>query len=77
MYKLKSGSCPRSYGMNVARIAKLPPSVIEEAQKKSEEFENKMLNGEVLSYVDLIKKYEYDITELKDLQKEIKEQIES
>ncbi|CAM9678906.1 unnamed protein product [Choristocarpus tenellus] len=40
LYKLAPGPCPKSFGINVARLAQLPPSVISAAQQKSEEFES-------------------------------------
>lgn len=42
LYRLCDGSSPRSYGINVARLAKLPQEVIELAYKQSREFEEKM-----------------------------------
>jgi DNA mismatch repair protein MSH6 len=42
LYKLRSGTSPRSYGINVAKLARLPPQVIELAIKQSLEFEAKM-----------------------------------
>ncbi|KAG9509879.1 DNA mismatch repair protein Msh6, partial [Fragariocoptes setiger] len=39
LYKLSEGSCPKSYGFNVARLAGLSSSIIKEAQAKSREFE--------------------------------------
>jgi DNA mismatch repair ATPase MutS len=40
LYRLCDGSSPRSYGINVARIAKLPLEVLQLAQKQSKYFEN-------------------------------------
>jgi DNA mismatch repair ATPase MutS len=42
LYKLTTGSLPHSYGINVARLAKLPPSVILIAKRISSEFEEKL-----------------------------------
>jgi DNA mismatch repair protein MSH6 len=42
LYKLCDGSSPRSYGINVAKLAGLPPQVISLALKQSREFEEKM-----------------------------------
>ncbi len=42
LYKLNTGSSPHSYGINVARLAKLPLSVIHVAKRISSEFEEKM-----------------------------------
>ncbi|EPX73720.1 MutS protein [Schizosaccharomyces octosporus yFS286] len=39
LYKLEDGICPKSYGMNVANMAGLPESVIDAAERKSEEME--------------------------------------
>jgi DNA mismatch repair protein MSH6 len=40
LYKLTSGSSDRSYGLNVARLAKLPESVIQRAKERSMQFES-------------------------------------
>ncbi len=42
LYKLCDGSSPRSYGINVARLAGLPAAVIDMAVRQSREFEEKM-----------------------------------
>ncbi|CAH0489326.1 unnamed protein product [Peronospora farinosa] len=42
LYKLKDGMCPKSYGINVAMLAKLPDEVIQCAAKKSEQFEHSL-----------------------------------
>ncbi|CAM9356008.1 unnamed protein product, partial [Discosporangium mesarthrocarpum] len=39
LYKLAPGPCPKSFGINVARLARLPQAVITAAQHKSHEFE--------------------------------------
>ncbi|KAG4913744.1 hypothetical protein JHK84_054200 [Glycine max] len=39
LYRLTPGACPKSYGVNVARIAGLPTSVLQKAAAKSREFE--------------------------------------
>ncbi|XP_020234813.1 DNA mismatch repair protein MSH6 [Cajanus cajan] len=39
LYRLTPGACPNSYGVNVARIAGLPSSVLQKAAAKSREFE--------------------------------------
>ena len=39
LYHLAAGSSPRSYGINVARLAALPAEVIELATRQSAEFE--------------------------------------
>ena len=38
LYKLRGGSCDDSYGLNVARLARLPNEVLVQAKKKSDEF---------------------------------------
>ncbi|KAJ4730458.1 DNA mismatch repair protein MutS [Rhynchospora pubera] len=40
LYRLTSGSCPKSYGVNVARLAGIPASVLQKAADKSNEFES-------------------------------------
>lgn len=42
LYKLCDGSSPRSYGINVARLARLPKQIIELAMKQSKDFEDRM-----------------------------------
>ncbi|KAK7284586.1 hypothetical protein RJT34_19335 [Clitoria ternatea] len=39
LYRLTPGACPKSYGVNVARLAGLPTSVLQKAAGKSREFE--------------------------------------
>ncbi|XP_051141836.1 DNA mismatch repair protein MSH6 isoform X2 [Andrographis paniculata] len=39
LYKLTPGACPKSYGVNVARLAGLPDTVLQRAVAKSQEFE--------------------------------------
>ncbi|DAZ96388.1 TPA: hypothetical protein N0F65_010755 [Lagenidium giganteum] len=39
LYKFADGMCPKSYGLNVAMLAKLPDEVVECAARKSEQFE--------------------------------------
>lgn len=38
LYTLISGKCPKSFGLNVARLAGIQPSIIEGARLKSESF---------------------------------------
>jgi DNA mismatch repair protein MSH6 len=45
LYKLLSGASEKSYGMNVARLARLPTSVVKLAQKKSADFETRLRIG--------------------------------
>ncbi|KAJ3705799.1 hypothetical protein LUZ61_009504 [Rhynchospora tenuis] len=40
LYRLTSGSCPKSYGVNVARLAGIPACVLQKASEKSNEFES-------------------------------------
>lgn len=39
LYRLTPGACPKSYGVNVARIAGLPDCILHKAAAKSQEFE--------------------------------------
>lgn len=39
LYRLSPGACPKSYGVNVARLAGLPEKVLQKAVAKSVEFE--------------------------------------
>ncbi|KAF9607275.1 hypothetical protein IFM89_033482 [Coptis chinensis] len=39
LYRLTPGACPKSYGVNVARLAGLPNSILQKAAAKSSEFE--------------------------------------
>ena len=39
LYKFTDGSCPKSYGFNVARLAGLPDAVIRQAREKARELE--------------------------------------
>lgn len=41
MYKLTPGACPKSYGVNVARLAGMPDMILERAVKQSADFENR------------------------------------
>ncbi len=45
LYQLVEGACPKSFGINVARLADLPPAVLEIAQKKSNTFAMEMERG--------------------------------
>lgn len=39
LYRLTPGACPKSYGVNVARLAGIPASVLQRANEKSSDFE--------------------------------------
>ncbi|KAH9626876.1 hypothetical protein KSS87_002276 [Heliosperma pusillum] len=39
LYRMTLGTCPKSYGVNVARIAGIPDCVLQKADAKSKEFE--------------------------------------
>ena len=45
LYTLGEGPCPKSFGVNVARLAGLPDDVLQRAKRLSSEFEAEM-NGE-------------------------------
>lgn len=42
LYTLGKGACPKSFGVNVARLARLPEEVLNNAQRISIEFEEEM-----------------------------------
>ena len=46
LYKYTAGACPKSYGLNVARLARLPESIIARAAVKSAEFERAVVEAE-------------------------------
>ncbi len=46
LYRFASGACPKSYGLNVARLARLPESIILRAAEKSAEFEKAVEEAE-------------------------------
>ena len=46
LYKFAAGACPKSYGLNVARLARLPESIIARAAVKSAEFERAVVEAE-------------------------------
>lgn len=45
LYHLTDGPSPKSYGINVARLAHLPKAVIDLAKEKSEKFESFLVEG--------------------------------
>ncbi|MPC89739.1 putative DNA mismatch repair protein Msh6 [Portunus trituberculatus] len=51
LYKFTDGSCPKSYGFNVARLAGLPETVIRQARGKARELEMITLKKQVFSRV--------------------------
>lgn len=40
LYKLCPGACPKSYGVNVARLAGMPESILQRASARSSELES-------------------------------------
>ena len=46
LYTLGNGVCPKSFGINVARMAEIPEGVLENAERISTEFEEEMRNAE-------------------------------
>ncbi|XP_020276973.1 DNA mismatch repair protein MSH6-like isoform X2 [Asparagus officinalis] len=68
LYRLTPGSCPKSYGINVARLAGIPSSVLETAIAKSTEFEINYGKHKVVPQIEvqgLIK--DEEIAVLKDI----------
>ena len=53
LYRLCDGSSPRSYGINVARLAQLPAEVIKMAMKQSRDFEAKMKGKSITADNDM------------------------
>jgi DNA mismatch repair protein MSH6 len=51
LYTLGDGVCPKSFGINVARLAGLPEDVLSNAKRISSEFEQEMNNDETTSRV--------------------------
>lgn len=54
LYKLSEGSSPKSYGINVARLAGLPAAVIEEALQQSRAFEERISGREASTHSAVI-----------------------
>ena len=48
LYKLSEGSCPKSYGFNVAQLAGLPSDVIAVARSKAAACERETQNVRLL-----------------------------
>jgi len=55
LYKLTEGSCPKSYGVNVARLAGLPEDVAQAAAKASKEMEEAMNARAVMRAVQAVR----------------------
>ncbi|KAK1281168.1 DNA mismatch repair protein MSH6 [Acorus gramineus] len=53
LYRLTPGACPKSYGVNVARLAGIPQTVLQKAAAKSTEFEASYGKREYMSEGDL------------------------
>ncbi|KAG0722711.1 DNA mismatch repair protein Msh6 [Chionoecetes opilio] len=51
LYKFAAGSCPKSYGFNVARLAGLPEAVIRRARQKAKELEKMNLKKQAFARV--------------------------
>ena len=45
LYSLGEGTCPKSFGINVARLAGLPGAVLQKAKRISSNFEQEMNSG--------------------------------
>lgn len=45
LYTLGEGTCPKSFGINVARLAGLPEGVLQKAKRISSDFEQEMNSG--------------------------------
>ena len=65
LYKFIRGECPKSYGINVARLAGIPESVLRKAKEKSEQFSDKIsmltTNMEVMNFVEMKSAVEEDM----------------
>ncbi|GAB4841764.1 DNA mismatch repair protein msh6 [Ancistrocladus abbreviatus] len=82
LYRLTNGACPKSYGVNVARLAGVPDSVLLKASAKSREFEAaygrkrklrldelEAWKAEVLAFIQNVIKVVTDLSSLKLKQK--------
>jgi len=49
LYTLAEGACPKSFGINVAKLAGLPDEILSKAKQKSAAFERQMVAGKVNS----------------------------
>lgn len=54
LFKFRPGLCPKSYGMNVARLAGLPEPVIAKAREKSEEFEREATEADLYELLEAV-----------------------
>eukprot|EP00750_Incisomonas_marina_P012089 INCI16554.1.p1 GENE.INCI16554.1~~INCI16554.1.p1 ORF type:complete len:113 (-),score=28.03 INCI16554.1:21-359(-) len=52
LYKLVPGACPKSFGMNVARLADLPIELIRLASQKSRAFEAQLKGAAMSEPID-------------------------
>lgn len=69
LYKLKEGICSDSYGLNVARMARIPDEILKNAQSITHELKMENLEEKMLSLYDQIIQHKNDIPALKQLQK--------
>ena len=44
LYKFLAGECPMSFGINVARMAGIPQSILDRAAQKSKDFSENLSN---------------------------------
>lgn len=42
LYKFVNGACPKSFGINVARMAGIPKAILKRAAEKSKQFSTQM-----------------------------------
>jgi DNA mismatch repair protein MSH6 len=64
-YTLGGGACPKSFGINVARLANLPEEVLEKAQAISSDFEMEAVLKQKI--IKMIKQGNGDIAEVEEL----------
>ena len=75
LYTLGPGTCPKSFGINVARLASLPQEVLKNAKEASTKFEEEMtMNGGSGSSAGLI---ENQTNSASDIKQAIIDAIES
>ena len=63
LYTLGDGPCPKSFGVNVARIAGLPDDVLQKAKAVSSHFEAEM-NGQTGQHIITASKMALDVKRL-------------